>query len=781
MKLKYDEISNIMKFNLNPGSTTKRIQDIFKNERYFNKINYKPYYQRNYIWNKDKASYFLESIFIGTEIPPIVMFDSGSQIEIIDGRQRYETIYKFISNEITLDPNTIKTIEKLKGKRYSDLDEGLKRQFDNSTLRILSYRVTNEPVLDELKEDLIKKEIFRRYNSGITSLSKAEMLRAKFIKDPFTIEFDEILSSNDTLLAAMGELFLSKVQMKKKKRDRINEINLRVRNTIGLLKLTVHEYASAGNRQDILDAYYFEYMTYEGADKVKRENLSKRIMDAVYIISKINEGITVLEEKERRMNAIPEIQLQNKRILSEGLLWIFLNCGEAGLDTYKSDCFIRGIIDYIFSSRGHFDVTGSHYYMRIKDRYKYLARYFIDYHGMSNLKPLLTGKNKRLNPNSDDKSWDKAIIKRSPMEMNIDDVTRRIKDERFLIRPVYQRSEAISIVKASSLIESIILGIRIPPLFIYKRPDGVSEVVDGQQRLLSIIGYLGREYRNQENKMECSDNFMFELKNLKILNEVEGMNSKQLKEYNEKFYDKILDFELDVIEIDHNLNNEFDQIDLFLRLNSKPTKINENSFEMWNSYGNKELIGKIKQVFNEPKYKWFFKNLKDKKMKNEELITSLAYLYYESKTSDREKDKALDIYIRYGKVTIRLPRKKRITKVFEECNLDKGVKEEFSKGVIEVEKFINKVQLLLSDSDLKGSFDNILNLSRKESRADRDYYLLWFMLSDIDDDHLLINRESIIPRMRDVFSKSRLISLDLESNDFVKYLQDEISMMKPQN
>ncbi|RID81948.1 DUF262 domain-containing protein [Mesobacillus zeae] len=47
---------------------------------------YDPYYQRNYVWDADKASYFIESILLGTEIPPLVFFNTGKQIEVIDGR-----------------------------------------------------------------------------------------------------------------------------------------------------------------------------------------------------------------------------------------------------------------------------------------------------------------------------------------------------------------------------------------------------------------------------------------------------------------------------------------------------------------------------------------------------------------------------------------------------------------------------------------------------------------------------------------------------------------------
>jgi len=53
------------------------------------------------------------------------------------------------------------------------------------------------------------------------------------------------------------------------------------------------------------------------------------------------------------------------------------------------------------------------------------------------------------------------------------------------------------------------------------------------------------------------------------------------------------------------MNNNFDPIDLFIRLNYKPYPIKIDSFEMWNSYISRELIDNIKDVFNNNK-DWFY-------------------------------------------------------------------------------------------------------------------------------------------------------------------------------
>ena len=55
------------------------------------------------------------------------------------------------------------------------------------------------------------------------------------------------------------------------------------------------------------------------------------------------------------------------------------------------------------------------------------------------------------------------------------------------IHPEFQRFFRWSSAQKSRLIESIILGIPIPPIFVAQRPDGIWDVVDGLQRLSTIF------------------------------------------------------------------------------------------------------------------------------------------------------------------------------------------------------------------------------------------------------------------------------------------------------
>ncbi len=100
--------------------------------------------------------------------------------------------------------------------------------------------------------------------------------------------------------------------------------------------------------------------------------------------------------------------------------------------------------------------------------------------------------------------------------------------------------------------------------------NNVKEVVDGQQRLLAIIGFLGEQYYNEDGELKFSKNNSFKLKGLKILTEFEGSNYSGLPEI---YQDKILDFVIDLIIIEESVNDKFDPVDLFIRLNYKPYPI----------------------------------------------------------------------------------------------------------------------------------------------------------------------------------------------------------------
>lgn len=84
--------------------------------------------------------------------------------------------------------------------------------------------------------------------------------------------------------------------------------------------------------------------------------------------------------------------------------------------------------------------------------------------------------------------------------MSIGEVLSLYRDGDIDIHPEFQRIFRWDDDQKSRLIESILLGIPIPSIFVSQRDDGVWDVIDGVQRLSTIFEFVGA-YRDHENAL----------------------------------------------------------------------------------------------------------------------------------------------------------------------------------------------------------------------------------------------------------------------------------------
>lgn len=82
-------------------------------------------------------------------------------------------------------------------------------------------------------------------------------------------------------------------------------------------------------------------------------------------------------------------------------------------------------------------------------------------------------------------------IRTDDYAMSIGEWVSLYEDGDLDIHPEFQRFYRWSDVQKSNLIESILLGIPLPPIFVSQRKDGVWDVIDGLQRLSTIFQLLG--------------------------------------------------------------------------------------------------------------------------------------------------------------------------------------------------------------------------------------------------------------------------------------------------
>ncbi len=68
--------------------------------------------------------------------------------------------------------------------------------------------------------------------------------------------------------------------------------------------------------------------------------------------------------------------------------------------------------------------------------------------------------------------------------------------------PGFQRNYVWDLGRASKLIESLILGLPVPQLFLYEQARNSFLVIDGQQRLMSIYYFVNKKFPRKEKRVE---------------------------------------------------------------------------------------------------------------------------------------------------------------------------------------------------------------------------------------------------------------------------------------
>lgn len=88
-------------------------------------------------------------------------------------------------------------------------------------------------------------------------------------------------------------------------------------------------------------------------------------------------------------------------------------------------------------------------------------------------------------------------IRTSAVDFSFGELLNLHKDKEIVIRPEYQRLFRWSNEQRSRLIESILMGLPIPPIFLIENDDGVLELIDGLQRTSSVLQFLDNEAIDQ--------------------------------------------------------------------------------------------------------------------------------------------------------------------------------------------------------------------------------------------------------------------------------------------
>jgi len=75
--------------------------------------------------------------------------------------------------------------------------------------------------------------------------------------------------------------------------------------------------------------------------------------------------------------------------------------------------------------------------------------------------------------------------------MSIGEIVTMYEKQELVINPSFQRLFRWAEHQKSKFIESILLGIPIPPVFVFETDKGQWELIDGLQRLSTILEFMG--------------------------------------------------------------------------------------------------------------------------------------------------------------------------------------------------------------------------------------------------------------------------------------------------
>lgn len=148
-------------------------------------------------------------------------------------------------------------------------------------------------------------------------------------------------------------------------------------------------------------------------------------------------------------------------------------------------------------------------------------------------------------------------------DLPIREFASMLQDGDLDLQPEYQRKYVATKKIASKLIESILMDVPIPVIYLAEEKDGTYSVIDGQQRLTSFLSFMSGKYPNGET---------FKLTGLKVLKE---LNRKSFSGLNDEEKNKIRKTTLHTIVIKKESNEDV-KFAIFERLNTGSIKLNED-------------------------------------------------------------------------------------------------------------------------------------------------------------------------------------------------------------
>ncbi|ASC69995.1 uncharacterized protein XM38_009250 [Halomicronema hongdechloris C2206] len=178
---------------------------------------------------------------------------------------------------------------------------------------------------------------------------------------------------------------------------------------------------------------------------------------------------------------------------------------------------------------------------------------------------------------------DKRRVKTEKQDLPVETLVSWVNRGKLNLQPDFQRNFVWDSGKASRLIESLLLEIPIPVIYLSEETNRTYSVVDGQQRLTSICSFVNGTFPSGQD---------FRLSGLKVLTE---LNRKSFSNLSLELQEEILNFTLRLIIIEQESDPDV-KFEVFERLNLGAEKLNDQEVRNCVYRGNyNELLQELAQ------------------------------------------------------------------------------------------------------------------------------------------------------------------------------------------
>jgi len=632
-------------------------------------------------WSTGRQSAFIESIYMGCELPLIVIFEIAKnpiRYLVIDGLNRILTIQNFMNNKLRLSSKYLKKAAFLENKCFSDLTEEERNYFCGRGIQILKYSYINDShKLTEEEIEEIAKQIYIRYNSGI-KLKNEEIQKATYEDDPLTQQLYRKLKDPVILNQLKSIYFTPMKNTKTFMESTLMYCRLAITSCFAPLSL----FCKKQSILEKIDCFYKDYTL-----EINKDTMLEDFLDIVSCLYELTQQVYWKEYTK----------LQNQSFML-ATYWLLFNLKKHSLIPFHQFNW-KKYISY-FGKQEEETPLFSSYHVKAKIKYDAVMKYMLDFYNID-LSKYLVNENQSVKTNKvpSFEQLPKYNFQLARDGMTISSLLDELKQKKFILRPSYQRREINDKKYSSFLLESLVLNMPMPDILVYRHEieenNPIFEVVDGQQRSFSLLGFFNKKYTNYLGEEIASEKEGFSLNGLTLCTDlnnkkyVKGKTSHLKNTLDIRYVEKILNAKTRIVYIPEKENPYFFVKDYFSCINKTIMPLKSTTYRYWNVYFDSKIIKNAERIATE--FAGSILPKANNKYLPQQYVVNLAYLFFHK----QEKPKAFSVQSVASWIKDFNQKKYTLINHVEEEKVA-ALRETYNAAFEQVETFLTKIKNWLS-------------------------------------------------------------------------------------